>query len=36
MYVLDREGKIVDGIMGFGGDEDDRLAKLLTKAGLKL
>jgi len=36
MYVLDREGKIVDGIMGFGGEEDDRLAKLLVKAGLKL
>jgi thiol-disulfide isomerase/thioredoxin len=36
MYVLDREGKIVDGILGFGGDDDDRLAKLLVKAGLKL
>jgi peroxiredoxin len=36
MYVIDREGKIVDGILGFGGEEDDRLAKLLKKAGLKL
>ncbi len=36
MYVVDREGKIVGGVLGFGGDSDDRLAKLLVKAGLKL
>ncbi|MSU25175.1 MAG: TlpA family protein disulfide reductase [Opitutus sp.] len=36
MYVIDREGKIIDGILGFGGDDDDRLAKLLVKTGLKL
>ncbi len=36
MCVIDREEKIVHGILGFGGETDDRLEKLLARTGLKL
>lgn len=34
MYVVGRDGTIVGGVQGFMGEGDDRLAKLLAKAGL--
>lgn len=36
MYVIDREGKIVDGILGFSGAGDHRLADALKKAGIRV
>lgn len=35
-YVIDKEGRIVTSIVGFGGDEDHRLEDALTKLGVKL
>jgi thiol-disulfide isomerase/thioredoxin len=32
LYVIDREGRIVEGMMGYLGDDDDRLAAALAKA----
>jgi len=34
LYVIDREGRIVDGLVGFLGDDDDRLAVALRKTGV--
>jgi len=36
LYVIDAESRIVAGLVGFLGDDDDRLAAALAKAGLKL
>ena len=36
LYVIDANGRVVDGLVGFLGDDDNRLEKALTKAGLKL
>lgn len=33
LYVIDREGRIVEGLMGYLGDDDDRLAAALRKSG---
>jgi hypothetical protein len=34
LYVIDREGRIVDGLVRFRGDDDDRLAVALRKTGV--
>lgn len=36
LYVIDANGRIVEGLVGYLGDDDDRLSHALTKAGLKL
>ena len=34
LYVIDRDGRIVEGLMGYSGDDDDRLAQALGKLGV--
>ena len=34
VYVIDRDGRIIDGIVGFLGDDDDRIDVALRKAGV--
>jgi hypothetical protein len=34
VYVIDREGRIIDGMVGFLGDDDDRIDVALRKAGV--
>ena len=34
LYVIDREGKIVDGFVGYTGDDDDRLEMSLRQLGV--
>jgi thiol-disulfide isomerase/thioredoxin len=36
MYVIDRDGKVVEGILGFRGETDTRLTDALLRAGVKL
>jgi thiol-disulfide isomerase/thioredoxin len=36
MYVIDRDGKVVDGVVGFRGDGDNRLVEILAKAGVEV
>ncbi len=36
MYIIGRDGKIIDGLVGFRGDGDNRLADALRKAGVAL
>jgi thiol-disulfide isomerase/thioredoxin len=36
LYVIGPDGKIVAGLVGYLGDDDDRLAQALRTAGLKL
>jgi thiol-disulfide isomerase/thioredoxin len=36
MYVIDRDGHVVEGILGFRGESDSRLADALVRAGVKL
>jgi thiol-disulfide isomerase/thioredoxin len=36
LYVLGRDGRVVEGLVGYLGDDDDRLAQALRKAGLRL
>jgi thiol-disulfide isomerase/thioredoxin len=34
MYVIDRDGKVIEGIVGFRGETDTRLADALKRAGI--
>lgn len=36
LYVIDRGGSIVEGILGFRGETDTRLTDALVRAGVKL
>lgn len=36
MYVVDRDGKVVEGILGFRGETDTRLTDALIRTGVKL
>lgn len=35
LYVIDREGNVVQGILGFSGEPDTRLAEALARVGVK-
>ncbi|MFM7322722.1 MAG: TlpA family protein disulfide reductase, partial [Armatimonadota bacterium] len=33
-FIIDKDGKVVEGLVGFGGDNDKRLEEALRKAGV--
>lgn len=35
-YIIDKEGKVVEALVGFGGDDDKRIEEALKKLGIKI